>query len=293
MNNTLKSIIRHAVYLSICVMLTSIAQSEDLADNTIETAIRNGMKYLKNKEAVGEPQYSDYVVFCGLSVEKEHPEYKKIIAPYKKWIVKKERFKGKGPYLYFSACHVMALDVIGEKEKAKAMAEKFKPYANDGKWSGISYHYGWYLYCAIVAEDQKLTDKTYKILYDICEKTPNRYQYFVAYCLLTAYDKTKDEKYQKFFLMIMNNLKKYEGLFLKMAKTDGHMGMTLYDFSLAYKLTKNKEYKTIAAKLALVLLDTQMENGSWNEKTAYTIMPIEGLVAYNKCCNNEENGDHE
>jgi len=39
--------------------------------------------------------------------------------------------------------------------------------------------------------------------------------------------------------------------------------------------------------------ETRMENGSWNEKTAYTIMPIEGLVAYNKCCNNEENGDYE
>jgi hypothetical protein len=281
MKNTLKPVVRLIACVLFCVIATFTAQSENPTPSEMNSAIKKGMEYLKDKEGVGGPQYSDYVVFCGLSVEKRYPEYKEVIAPYKKWIIKKDRFKGKGPYLYFSACHVMALDVIGETEKAKAMAEKFKPYANGGKWSGISYHCGWYLYSAIVADNQSLADETYKILYDICEKTPNRYQHFVAYCALKTYEKTKNGKYLKFFLMIMNNLKQYEGLFLKMAKKDGHMGMTLYDFSIAYKLTKNEEYKTIAAKLARVLLDTQMENGSWNNKTAYTIMPVEGLTAYN------------
>ena len=284
MKHTLKRVVRLIACLLFCVIATFTAQSENPTVGALDAAIKKGMEYLKNKEGAGGPQYSDYVVFCGLSVEKRYPEYKEIIAPYKKWIIKKERFKGKGPYLYFSACHVMALDVIGESEKAKGMAQEFTPYANGGKWTGISYHCGWYLYCAIVAENQALADETYKNLYDICEKNPNRYQHFVAYCVLKAYEKTKDQKYKKMFLMIMNNLKKCEGQFLKMAEKDGHMGMTLYDFCIAYKLTKDEDYKTIAAKLARVLLDTQKENGSWNDKTAYTIMPVEGVTAYINYC---------
>ena len=281
MSNYLKSFLCACLGLTACVLLSSTVRSEELTPDKIKSVISKSMEYLKGKAAIGGPQYSDYVVFCGASLENDYPDYKEVIAPYKKWIVKKDRFLGKGPYLYFSSCHVMALDLV-DKDKALEMAKKFKPYANDGQWAKVRYHLGWYLYCCIVAGEKELADKTFKVLSEGCAKTPNRYDYFVAYCILKIYDRTKEEKYQKMFLSLVQNMKKFEKIYCRMALKDGHIGMTLYDFCIAYKLSNDEAYKSIAGKLAKILIDTQQEDGSWNKKTAYTIMPAEGLNAYLK-----------
>ena len=249
------------------------------------TSIQRGMSYLDGKAgAPGQnPQYNDYVVFCGLLVEQEYPEFKKIISPYKKWIIKHDRAVTKGPYLYFSACHVMALDLIGEHKQARAIFEQLKPFANEGQWK-TTFHLGWNLYGCLVGEDDKLASQTYNYIVEHTTAHPHYYQYFTAYCLLKAHEKTQDEKYKLTYLAIMEDLVDFQDQYYKLARADGHAGMAFYDFCMAYEFSKKKKYRRVASELAGILLDKQDSDGSWNTKTAYTIMPVEGLTAYLKYC---------
>ena len=266
--------------ISVCLCVSTLNAAEPTASD-IKQKINRAMQYIKHEYREGGPQYSDYVVFCGLSVEKEFPEYREIIDRYRKKIIQNDKFSRDS--LYHSACHVMALDLIGQKEKALEIFSELRPFANDGQWP-VPYHIGWYLYGCIVAGDNELLDKTFNHLSKTVGTSPGKYQYFTAYCLLKAYDRTKDERYNRLFLSIVGKLKDFREEYFKMAANDGHMGMTLYTFCVAFRMTQDEEYRQISKKLAGILMASQEKTGSWNDCTAYTIMPVEGLTAYLKYC---------
>ena len=247
----------------------------------VEASIKRAMTFLAGKEGSGGPQYSDYVVFCGLSISRSYPEYEGIVEPYKMWIAKHDLFSAKLPYQ--SICHVMALDMSGNREQALEIFSQLKPLANEGAWL-IPYHIGWYLYGCLVAGDTELGEKTFDHLMEMVENRPEKFQYFTAYCVWKAYEKSHDERYRKAFLTIANNLRRFQGEYVQMAETDGHMGMVLAVFCRAFDLTHDEEYRAMARDLAGKLLSTQAANGSWNDKTAYTIMPAEGLFLYLTLC---------
>lgn len=254
----------------------------ELSATDIEASIKRAMEFLVGKERSGGPQFSDYVVFCGQAVAAASPEYQNVVDAYKIWITNNDKFIAQLPYQ--SVCHVMALDMIGQREKAVDIFSSLTPLANEGKWLGIPYHNGWYLYGCLVAGDSEHLEKTFSHISSDAEKSPNRYQYFTAYCLWKAYEKTKEDRYKQAFLTMAGNLKQFEKNHVEMAATDGHMGMTVAVLCQAYDLTKDEKYREIARKLVEILLATQEENGSWNDKTAYTIMPAEGLTSYLKFC---------
>lgn len=245
----------------------------------VDESIRKSMEYLSGQEGSGGgPQYNDYVVFCSPPVVKEYPQYAEIVEPYKLWIAIHDKFSEKLPYQ--SSCHVMALDIIGEREKAVKIFSQLSQFANDGKWL-VSYHLGWDLYGCIVAEDKELLEKT---LVHVGELHPHRYNHFVAYCLWKAYEKTGEGKYREMFLEFVDTLKQFQEQYFQMADEDGHAGMVLSVFCLAFHCTQDETYRDIARILAARLVASQSENGSWNDKTAYTIMPAEGLTHYLKFC---------
>ena len=140
----------------------------------IKASIQRAMSYLEGKEGTpgNGPQYSDYVVFCGLPVVNDFPEYADILETYKIWITKNDRYIAQLPYQ--SICHVMALDLIGEKDKAVEIYSQLAPMGNDGKWDNVPFHIGWYLYGSIVAEDKKLLDSTWLETTDLVENHPHR-----------------------------------------------------------------------------------------------------------------------
>lgn len=250
-------------------------------DATVVTgAIDKAMRFLVGNVNQASAQYGDYVVFCGMSIEKKFPQYKEILAIYKKAITENDTFLA--DYPYWSVCHVMAFDLIGNDAPAKEIFAKLKAAsANEGKWDGAEYHLGWYLYACIVAGDNELRDKTLAYLSESLKQRPDKLHYFTAYCVWKIYERTKDKKYKRLFTDIVKGLKPFSNDYLEMAPTDGHMGMALTVFCTAYAQTHDKKYKELCRKLADILLATQEKPGSWNEgNIAYTIMPAEGLTAF-------------
>lgn len=240
------------------------------------------MRFLKGKEAAGGLHYSDYVVFCGRPIEKALPEYKDMMDAYRKWIGEHDAFEK--DYLYPSACHVMALDLAGHARRARDIFSNLKPFIFTRENTLNPFvsccHLGWYLYGSIVTGEKELQDRIFAYLTKSIDGPADRDHYFTAYCLFKAYERTKEDRYKKMFLTIAVSLKPFTKDYLKQATTDGHMGMTLQVFATAFRLTQDKEYREIARQLAVILLSTQASDGSWNNLTAYTIMPAEGLMAY-------------
>jgi len=249
----------------------------------LKDSISRAMGYLDGR--AGTPgdgrQFGDYVIFCGLPIVRDFPEYEAVLEPYKEWIAAHDRFEKVLPYQ--SACHVMGLDLIGQHEQAVEIFEGLKQFSNEGKWL-IPYHIGWDLYGCIVAEDEELLEKTMTHIANVIEPQPHRYQYFVAYCLWKAFEKTKDDEYREMFLTFARNIIPFEDEYVGMTVDDGHAGMVLTVFARAFGETENEGFREISKKLAEGLLASQMENGSWNDKTAYTVMPAEGLAAFLKFC---------
>ncbi len=261
-----------------------VLKREELRKTDVTNAVDRAMRFLKGKESVGGIQYSDYVVFCGQSVEGTFPQYKDVMQDYRKWIIDNDKFEP--DYLYHSSCHVMALDLADSKKQAVEIFAKIKPsiFTSDGKLNPFisRYHLGWYLYGCIVSEDKDLLEKTFARLSEAIENEPDKNHYFTAYCISKAYERTKDQRYKKMFLSIVGKLKPFKDEYFTMAAEDGHMGMALHVFSTAFNMTQDKECSQIAGRLAGILVTTQAGDGSWNGLTAYTIMPAEGLTAYLK-----------
>lgn len=248
----------------------------------LEASIKRAMEYLNGKEATGGPQYSDYVVFCGLPVVEKYPEFKGVIDSYVRWIAAHDQYNKQLPYQ--SACHVMALDISGEHEKAVDIFRSLVPSADDGLWDKVDCQIGWYLYGCIVADDRKLLESTFEKLLEMTESRPHRFHYFIAYCLWKAYEKTKDDRYRAAFLSVAEKMKGFREVILEEIAQDGHGGMALSVFCRAYQLSKDEEHREIARELVKILRKNQLENGSWNDKTAYTIMPVEGFTDYLQFC---------
>ncbi len=247
-----------------------------------EAAIQRAMEWLSGKEAdPGNPQYSDYVVFCGQEVGKAYPQFQPTVEDYQNWVIAKTVFIEKLPYQ--SACHVMALDVAGAADKAKEMATQLMPRADNGRWL-IPFHIGWYLYACAVVGDTALEDATFGHFEENILPNPDRHQYFTAYCLWKLYERSGNERYKAAFSQLVETLGKHSAYYTAAETADGHAGMMLSVFARAYSLSKDPRQLAVAEELATLLLRLQQEDGSWNGKTAYTVMPAEGLALYLKFC---------
>lgn len=244
---------------------------------TIFAAIDRAMQYVKGKESQGLPQYNDNIVdFCMMMV-KTFPQYQGILDDYRKWILANDTFID--GYPYWSIRHVLSLGSIGADEKAKEIFARIKHFSNGGKWQ-TSYHIGFYLYGCLVDNDPVLLARTLDYLTDTVVKQPDQLHYFTAYCVWKAYERTKDDKYRKLFVTIVNTLKSFSPSYIDMAATDGHMGEALCVFAIAYTLTKDEDFRILSGKLVDVLLKSQAKDGSWNDFAGYAIMPAAGMTLY-------------
>jgi len=116
-----------------CVCCVSVVRGADARATDVTNAIDKAMTWLRGKEHVGAPQYSDYVVFCGLSVAHAFPQHTDVIQSYKRWITENDVLVG--GYLYHSACHVMALGLIGELDPALTIfTTSVEPSGSHGAW---------------------------------------------------------------------------------------------------------------------------------------------------------------